>query len=185
MNYVLNFDKLKNLCQSQGFSSLKALCAKANIHQNSLTPYIKRARSPFTQVVLDLATALNVPVIDLICINDDKEITQVKEVIAPFLPERCAVFLFGSRARGTQKKFTDIDLGITGGKDVLTFSRFSIIKSEIDDAFDNYPLSVNLTNLDIAPTDFIEEVARDLRFLTGDEKAAYYFLGYIDGRKEN
>ena len=185
MKYILDIDKIRQLGKRSGFNTLKDLCAEASVHYNSITPYIKKERSPFTQVVLDIASALKVSAKDLICKDEEREISSIISSLPPLLGPGQAIFLFGSRARGTQKKFSDVDLGITGGRDKMSFSLFCEIKSSIDDLFEDSPLSINLINLDLAPLSFLEEIEKDMRFICGDEKSANYFLGVIDGRKKN
>ena len=185
MSYLLDTAKVRALALEANIASLGALCDLAQIHRNSLTPYVKGERSPFTQVVLDIAKALGVPATDIIRQQDDENLLEAKDKFRSVLPAEHALFLFGSRARGDAQKYSDIDLGITGGKSPLGFSEFSRLKTKAEELFDSYPLSINLVNLDIAPDDFLFSISRDLQFFLGDEKTASFFMGYLYGRKKN
>lgn len=184
-NFILDIEKIRIQAKKLGIQNLGELCKKANIHQNSITPYIQKKRSPFTQVVLDIANCLNMPATECICQSEDEVTVKVKQMIMTALNPEHAVFLFGSRARGSANKFSDIDLGITGGNKKITFEEFSKIKSGIDDLFDNFSLSIDLVDLDLAPLDFLVDIEKDLTFLCGNQNTANFFLGYINGRKEN
>lgn len=183
LDYFLDIDKLKQVSKKAGINSLSELCRKANIHKNSITPYVKRKRSPFTQVVLDISRLLNIPVSELISSGTESALEEVRRTTTNIIREGHAVFLFGSRSRGTHKKYSDVDLGITGGKRKIEFEEFSKIKSEFDDRLDNFSLSINLVDLDLAPLDFLTNIEPDLKFFCGDISTANYFLGYLNGRK--
>lgn len=46
---------------------------------------------------------------------DSNTIKSIKNIVEPFLPNNSyKVFIFGSRAAGTNRPFSDIDLGILG-----------------------------------------------------------------------
>lgn len=186
VQYFIDIDRVRQLAKAAGLNTLGALCEKAKIHRNSITPYIKGERSPFNQVVLDIASALKVPVTDILLSHEDKSIAALQRALSTVIEEdKQAVFLFGSRARKTERKFSDIDIGITGGKLPISFSSYSRIKSELEDHLDNFPLSLNFVNLDIAPFDFVSRIEKDLIFIAGSQIVANYFLGFIDGKKTN
>ncbi len=189
MRYQLDIDKISRLSADLGINSLAELSKKAKINKNSITSYIKGLRSPFTQVVLDIADALNTPALNLVRTAEDEVERELKARLAPLLDGlldgSVAILLFGSRARKDNKKFSDIDIGVTGGSTKLDFGTYSIFKSKVDDAFDSYHLSINLVNLDMAPLDFLLNIQQDLVYVCGDNNSASYFRGYLSGRKEN
>jgi len=183
--FHLNISKIESLGQQLGISSMAELCKRADINKNSITPYIKGERAPFTQVVLDISEALGVSPMELVSSGEDEVLQCVRNLLLPLLEIDTAVLMFGSRARKSNKKFSDIDLGVTGGAHKLDFDNYSLLKSKADDALDNYHLSVNLVNLDIAPLDFLINIEPDLLYICGNKSSATYFQGYLSGRKEN
>lgn len=186
VGFLIDFSKLRLLGEKIGARNLSEICSLAGINKNSITPYVKGERSPFASVVLRLSEALEVSPLDIIVSSDEDEvISYIKKQIKEALDDSEVVFLFGSRARGDHKKFSDIDLGITGGKSQTDFSRFVTLKSNIDDKFDNYHLTINLVNLDMAPLDFLLQIEADLLYLCGNEKSAAYFQGSLNARKES
>lgn len=67
-------------------------------------------------------------------------------VIAPLAALNLKVFCFGSRARGTHSKFSDLDLMIEGTKT----KNAEILKSKIEEVLSNgnFPLKVDLVFID-------------------------------------
>jgi transcriptional regulator with XRE-family HTH domain len=184
VGFTIDFPKLRSLGLKKGARNLSEICSLAGINKNSITPYVKGERSPFASVVLRLSEAFDVSPLDIIIGSDEDEVISFsRKKFKEALDESEVVFLFGSRARGDHKKFSDIDVGITGGSSKTDFSRFVALKSIIEDKFDNYHLSINLVNLDMAPLDFLLQIEADLLYLCGNEKSAAYFQGYLNARK--
>lgn len=64
----------------------------------------------------------------------------------------CTIFLFGSRACGTERRSSDIDIGFSG-LDEKTFLRTrDRLLSEFEESI--IPHRVDLVNIDTAPPDF-------------------------------
>ena len=64
----------------------------------------------------------------------------------------CTIFLFGSRACGTERRSSDIDIGFSG-LDEKTFLRTrDRLLSEFEESI--IPHRVDLVNMDTAPPDF-------------------------------
>lgn len=192
MNFYLNTEKLKKLANNRGLS-LTTLAEAAGVHRNSLTPYLSKSRSPYSQVVLDLANFLSIPPSELIDSENSDVLFSVanklkiliekeKKIFKDIAP---AIFLFGSRARINYKKYSDIDIGITCGSFKCPDLDFLKLKEKVDQVFEDLYLSINLVNLDSAPQDFLEEIEEDLTLFVGSEFAAGVFMGAMYGRKEN
>ncbi|HMO17711.1 MAG TPA: nucleotidyltransferase domain-containing protein [Oligoflexia bacterium] len=186
MNFCLSKEKLLYFASKLGLGSFGGLCEAAKVHRNSLTPYLKGERSPYTQVVLDLASALKVSPDELIVEVSEDLGSQLYKRISPLIAGRTlAFFMFGSRARKTEKKYSDIDIGVSGGSARIDFESFVLLKSQIEDVFDDFPYTLNIVNLDMAPDEFLFSIEKDLTFLFGDKESSHYLLGYIHGRKKN
>lgn len=75
---------------------------------------------------------------------DTKTITLVKQILFRYLePKDYSLFIFGSRASGENKKYSDIDIGVEGKKPVkfLTLAK-------LQDAFEesNLPYIIDLVD---------------------------------------
>jgi predicted nucleotidyltransferase len=64
----------------------------------------------------------------------------------------CTIFLFGSRARGTYRRSSDIDIGFSGLSDSLFTTTRDHLLSEIEESV--IPHHVDLVNIDTAPSKF-------------------------------
>ncbi len=72
------------------------------------------------------------------------QLKQIKQIVRKYLPEDAyKSFIFGSRANGTNRKFSDIDLGLQGPK-ALSPKEYIKIKNEFDDS--DIPYRVDLVD---------------------------------------
>lgn len=173
---------------SAGVKSISALADRAKIHRNSLGAYLNGKRSPFTGVVEAIASCLQIDPASLLSRtgNTSKWINTVVRALRSTLtsePGR-ALFLFGSRSRGTNKEYSDIDFAIAGGPHPLSSTEFLRVRETLAQAGDDFPIMMDVVNLDIAPADFLTSVAGDLLFIAGDRQVETYFKGLIDGIKK-
>jgi predicted nucleotidyltransferase len=95
-----------------------------------------------------------------------------------------AVILLGSRARGNAKKYSDWDMGVTLGKKQLSTEEYFKIKNRVEDLSDNLPRSVDVINLDVAPSWFLRKIDYDPPLLDGQKSAYIFFLGVLHGIKK-
>ena len=87
------------------------------------------------------------------------EIYKIKllTIIHSYVPS-CTVYLFGSRARKTNKESADIDLALDAGKPI-EFRIMSKIRGDIEDS--TIPVFVDLVDLQNIPEKLKNEIARD------------------------
>lgn len=94
---------------------------------------------------------------------DDILIQDVKDVTFKFLnPNDCKVFVFGSRATGTNVKFSDIDLGVEPKKTIP-----SGVISDIEEAFENsdLPYMVDVVDFSKVSPQFKEVAMKKVIYL--------------------
>lgn len=168
--YVLNREVFQAAMASRGFRSTADLAANLGIHRNSISNYLNG--SPvFPEVLhkilnvlrIDIANALKLEAPSL-CEGASTVATLVDQIAAQ--EALSCVVLFGSRARGTPKRFSDYDLGVYSEK-VLPFSKFSEMLPLVDDWNESHMQTAQLTNLSLAEPSFLEEIGPDLRLLAG------------------
>lgn len=83
---------------------------------------------------------------------DTSVIASIKKITFRFLdPKDFKVFIFGSRALGTNRKFSDIDLGIESEKEIPVGLKF-----EMEEAFENsdLPYKVDIVDFSKVSEDF-------------------------------
>ena len=67
---------------------------------------------------------------------------KIKETVFKHIsPEENKVFLFGSRATGTNRKWSDYDIGVIG-KEKLPYSKFNELKNELEES--NIPYKIDI-----------------------------------------
>ena len=87
---------------------------------------------------------------------DTSLISQIQQIIAPVRPAGSKLFIFGSRARGTNRKFSDIDLGVEGQKKLSPKEYLALITS-LDDS--DLPYKVDVVDFSTV-TDNFRQIAK-------------------------
>lgn len=87
------------------------------------------------------------------CPTDEKYLNQVRELVLRETSSLdCTILLFGSRARGEQRRSSDIDIAFSGlSEQAFTRVRDRLL-AEIEES--TTPHHVDLVNIDTAPSDF-------------------------------
>jgi predicted nucleotidyltransferase len=76
------------------------------------------------------------------------------------------IVLFGSRARGTARKYADFDIGIYM-KTPLSWRRFSVWKTQVEEIA--WPYRIDLVDLGRAPSDFWDTIQDEMIVLHGEK----------------
>ena len=93
-------------------------------------------------------------------------------------------FLFGSRVSGSKKKFSDYDIGLSGGVNPLKAFQFLEIKESILLKVDDLSVAVDVTDFDNAPQWFLAEVRDGFHLICGKQFVFQQFMGKIYGIKK-
>lgn len=171
LNFILDSEKVYFAMKERGYSSIEELANALGVHRNTIFPYLSGDRA-LPDCLDRLLFMLNLSPREALIPNyrTKKQYGLELSMLLSDLVQAnplCAFFLFGSRARGDFKKYSDYDLGVYS-KNGLGFSEFSKLidlakKWEEDKHYD-----VNLTNFTLADAEFIMNVSRDWVFLGGD-----------------
>lgn len=91
---------------------------------------------------------------------EEKYLGQMREMVLRATSDiDCTIFLFGSRVRGTHRRSSDIDIGISGlSESAFTKTRDRLL-SELEESI--IPHHVDLVNIDTAPVDFRNVVMKE------------------------
>lgn len=88
---------------------------------------------------------------------------EIKKIIFRFLnPKKYQVFIFGSRAIGKAKKYSDYDVGIFGKKPV-PWHILSIIEEDLEES--DLPYKVDLVDFSLVPKKFKEIALSEIKKL--------------------
>lgn len=189
MGYTIDTTYFEHLLKNLGISSHSELAQQCGLHRNTLTPYVNGKRSIYTPAALAIAKALSITPLELLGPNqtssnlNDQLLKLIDPIISQHNNLNCC--LFGSRSRGDYKKFSDFDLGLSMGEKKLETDQFLDIQIAVEDAVDDFPVSINLVNLDHAPRDFIRNIYRDLKFFSGNVNSFHFLKGKFHGFNEN
>ncbi len=84
--------------------------------------------------------------------GEGKTLNAIKVIIKKHLPDKTyRAFVFGSRAEGTNRKFSDYDIGIMGKKP-LAFGTLSLIEEELENS--DIPYTVDVVDFFNVSKDF-------------------------------
>lgn len=185
-HYALNSNLFQKCLKQRGYRNVADFIAQTGFNRMTIHHY-QEGNGPFSEAYYRLCDSLNVDPLELLApIFSQTQNLQIEEIL-PLIKKMAAKYqqvafgLFGSRAKGMAKKFSDWDIGITGGSAALNTGQYSKIKNEIMDLAEDLPRSVDVIFLDAAPLWFWEEMDYTPVFLAGDEKSWQYFLGVLHG----
>lgn len=92
---------------------------------------------------------------------NDMELNALRQALAAF-PEVEEAIIYGSRARGTNRVASDIDITLKGSN--LTYLQLALIDAKIDDLYLPYFVDLSLFSK-IKNTDLIESIEREGKVL--------------------
>ena len=188
---ILNLEKIKSLMDKSSIASFTELAERASIHRNTIYPILRGERSPFTDSFLSLCQALGAEPTELLNTSETTYeqtlISSLRNTYAAFREAHptLAFFLFGSRASGSAKKFSDFDVGVTGGKNVLSANGFLTLQEFLLQELEDFPCKVDILHFDSAPSVFLKGFYGNIIHLVGDSESTAYIEGKINGIKEN
>lgn len=87
----------------------------------------------------------------------EHEIIALRNILASF-PEVEEAVIYGSRARGTNRRSSDIDLTLKGDK--LTYLQLALIDARIDDLLLPYFVDISLFKM-LKDADLLESIYRE------------------------
>lgn len=171
--YILDPQVFTAALKAKGFHSLSKLAHTVGLHRNTISNYLNGAP------VLPDALARIFAALDLAPAEALKpsipqrgepalRIAKLVDLLSAAAP-KCVFVLFGSRARGKEKQFSDYDLGVfrEDGVDFPLYSRLLDLTAEWNDT---ELTSVQLVNLASAEKSFLEAIATDILFLSGSRQ---------------
>lgn len=86
----------------------------------------------------------------------------VKETVSKYLPKGYQVFVFGSRAKGQARRWSDVDVGILGGERV-PLSALGLINEELENS--DIPFKVDVVDFSRVSKGFREEALKEATYL--------------------
>ena len=159
--------------RERGYRSSRALAAALGLHRNSLTGYLS-GRSGLPRGLDRLLGQLDLHPGEAFLWTRRRRYEPALRLmpLIESLHDACtdaALVLFGSRARGNAKPFSDYDLGVyfSGESDFASYSRLLDLVAAWNEA---ELTTVQLVNLTRADANFLRNIRADLVFLAGSYK---------------
>ncbi len=171
---IVDASRLEKAIADRGFSSVKEFAEFIGLHRNTVGNYLSGNTSLPSGLARILAGLDLVPG-DVLSLHPRPRrvsglaIAPLIEGLRGCLP-CAALVLFGSRARGSAKRYSDYDLGVFL-PDALSFEAYSRLLDHVEE-WNASSLSVaQLVDLTRADGSFLRALAEDLVFLAGSHAA--------------
>jgi predicted nucleotidyltransferase len=171
---ILDETRLRQEIRARGYATTKQFADAIGIHRNTIGNYLG-GNAGMPSALARILEALELTPADVLSLSRQRR--QVPGLAIADLVDRLisveqnlAVVLFGSRARGSAKPYSDYDLGIYR-VDTLEFALFSRLL-DVASAWNDESLStIQLVDFTHAGEDLLHSAADDLVFLAGSYSA--------------
>ena len=192
MRYIVDKARLKKLMDQKEIHSFRKLSRLSGVSWKTLNDYTSGRKSPLTSRWEAIAMALNVDPLSLLRSENDRgghfdvaTLESLRKILSAKLIEYPSVtaILFGSRASGQARPFSDWDIGFTMGFHAhFSHDDFVDLRLALSDYLEDFPYVVDLVNLDHAPTWMLDSIAsEEISYVCGDRSGYYYLLGQLNG----
>jgi predicted nucleotidyltransferase len=188
VRYHIDSTKLKQVIAQRGYAHVTEFAKRHGFNRTTINNYLKGRGGPFSEAYYIMCDLLEIDPLSILSPLpatpvDTTEIIPIVRKLCSF-DKHIAVGLLGSRARGTARRYSDWDVCVTRGANVLTGMEFLRLKRSVDDEVDVLPREVDIVNLDAAPEWFLEGIDYEPVFLAGNSNAWSYFMGVLHGTKK-
>lgn len=186
--YRLDAQKLKDIVRQKGFLHLNEFAKAFNVNRATLHHYLKGI-GPISECYYNLCENLDIDPLEILSPIPQSPVREYSEII-PVARALCredfslCVGLLGSRAKGTEKKYSDWDIGVTRGPAQISAREFLKIKQSVEDMAEDIPRKIDVVNLSAAPAWFIQAIDYEPVFLAGNKASWAFFMGVIHGAKK-
>lgn len=168
---ILNRRYLLRRLRDADYASISDFCAQHHIHRNSVSQYLngKGVLQPVVQLLFEkLHLERDEALLETVDSRSIPELPLLSRTIDRLVSEFPAYsyILFGSRARGKARTYSDVDLGVVGNAP-LSLDVWSGMRNIVDETSEDLPYMVDLVDLKRADHDFLSSVRTRAVFLGG------------------
>ena len=162
--------RLRKAIQDRGYSSAMEFAEAVGVHRNTLGNYLS-GRTALPSGLGRILTALDLDPADVLSLPIRRRqvpgltVTDLVDGLAEIAP-RGAFVLFGSRARGTAKPYSDYDIGFFA-TDSIDFAVFSRMLDRVAEWSETSLVTVQLVDLSRADPEFLAGIVDDAVFIGG------------------
>ena len=171
---VLDGARLRREIRARGFSCVKDFADAVGVHRNTVGSYLS-GRTALPGALARILKALDLAPAEVLALSRRRKqvpglaVADLVETLRAALPE-AAFVLFGSRARGTAKRYSDYDIGVYR-IDPLEFVEFSRLLDLVSAWNEEALVMAQLADLTKADEWFLGELAADFVLLAGSQAA--------------
>ena len=171
---VVDASRLQREISRRGFSSVKDFADSVGVHRNTVGNYLS-GKTSLPNALARILAALDLPPAEVLSLHQRRRqmpglvLSDLIGDLHTAVPE-AAFVLFGSRARGTAKRYSDYDLGVFR-PDPLDFPTFSRLLDRVSEWNEESLATAQLVDLTHAEATFLGVLAEDFVFLTGSHAA--------------
>lgn len=182
---MLDSNKFYKTLREKGYPTLGALAKELKIHRNTIHYYLS-GHGVFPEKLNKVFAALDLKPEEILIQKEPPRplrLEPIAEIVDQLKNEfpKWTFILFGSRAKGTAHKYADWDLGVYSHKK-LSHEIFRKIKRRLEEIAEGSPFLIDLTNLNKADSEFLQNISKNWIFLGGmlkdwlalNEKAAVW-----------
>ena len=183
-SYIIDNDRFQEALQKAGYRTIQQLAQKLSIHRNTIHHFLAGA-PVFPESISKIFSALGVEPFEILKRTRKDYGVDLIAVLTDALLEtkgNMCIVLFGSRARGSNKKFSDFDLGVYS-RDGMDHREYLKLLTCKDDNAEDLPVTVDLVNLNRADKDFLGSIGTDMRFIGGRLSDWLKLKGSVCGQK--
>lgn len=165
--YELDSKKLTDTIKASRFKSISKLAQSIGVHRNTISHFLKEGVSVIPESLTKLFSALGKDAREYIILKDGGrvDIAFIVDCILDLNP-KCCVVLFGSRARGSYRKFSDYDIGIYS-REGINHETYCNTINKVEEITEDFPYLVQVVNLNRADQSFMNNIRSDMIFLGG------------------
>jgi predicted nucleotidyltransferase len=179
--YALNLDYIKKVAKSRGHAGIKPLLEHLGLHRNTLDRFARGA-SVLPSSIATVLSALDIPIEKATYKKSTYSELPINPLVLSIhkLYPDISIFLFGSRARGKARKYSDFDLGVYSNNGISLEDYLEMI--EVKEQYEEEsPYKIDCINLNNADRDFLVSIESELRMLVGFESDLIILRGKAHG----
>ena len=171
--YRLNTDKFRAALHRSGYRSIKDLAAQLGIHRNAIYYYLN-GRNVLPDVIARVLDAVSLPPGEAFERIETLPGEQLPASVAKLVDNlqtafpRTTFILFGSRASGRARRYSDFDIGAYRQDKIETDEYLDMIALK-NDLEEQCPYFIDLVNLTAADLPFLAGIRDSLVFLGGKQ----------------
>ena len=171
---LLDSTRLRREIRARGFSGVKEFADAVGVHRNTVGSYLS-GKTSLPGALARILEALDLAPAEVLSLSRRRKqvpgllVADLIETLHQAVPE-AALVLFGSRARGTAKRYSDYDIGVYQ-IDALEFALFSRLLDLVSAWNEESLVIAQLVDLSHADVSFLNALADDLVLLAGSHTA--------------